>query len=78
MSAGTVSSFDTLVSSALALPPEQRVELAERLWLSVEGTLEDEALFAEIDRREAEIESGEVRPIPFDQAMSDIRNQISK
>jgi putative addiction module component (TIGR02574 family) len=78
MSTGTIASFDALVSSALALPPEQRVELAERLWMSVEGTFEDEALFAEIDRREAEIESGAVQPISFDQAMSDNRNQISK
>jgi putative addiction module component (TIGR02574 family) len=77
MSAGTVSTFDTLVTSALALPPEQRAELAERLWLSVES-LDDEALFAEIDRREAEVESGAAKPIPFEDAMREIRKQIMR
>jgi len=78
MSIGTFSTFDTLISHALSLPPEQRVQLAERLWLSVEGALEDEALFAEIERREAEVAAGNVKPIPFDQAMREIRDEIAK
>jgi putative addiction module component (TIGR02574 family) len=61
----------------LALPPEQRIELAHRLWQSIEGQVEeDEELFAEIARRDAEMESGAVTPIPFDQAMREIRDSL--
>jgi putative addiction module component (TIGR02574 family) len=73
----TSLSFDVLASQVLALPPEQRVELAERLWASVEGQLdEDEELFREIDRRIAEVDSGAVKPIPFEQAMREIRDSL--
>lgn len=69
--------FDTLTTQALALPPEQRIELAHRLWQSIEGQVEeDEELFAEIARRDAEMESGAVVPIPFDQAMREIRDSL--
>jgi putative addiction module component (TIGR02574 family) len=73
----TSLSFDVLTSQVLALPPEQRAELAQRLWDSVEGQLdEDEELIAEIDRRCAEVDSGAVTPIPFDQAMREIRDSL--
>ena len=69
--------LDALTAQALALSPDDRFALAERLWLSVEGHVdEDEALFAEIARREAEIESGAEKPIPFDQAMRKIRDSL--
>jgi putative addiction module component (TIGR02574 family) len=69
--------FDAITAQAMALPPEQRFELAERLWISVEGQIEeDEALFAEIARREAEIESGAVKPISYKQAMREIRDSL--
>ena len=62
--------FDQLTTQALALSPEERVELAQRLWDSVDCLTDDDAeLFAEIERREAEINSGKVKPIPYDQAM---------
>jgi putative addiction module component (TIGR02574 family) len=69
--------FDTVAAQALSLPPDQRYELAQRLWASVEPTVdEDEAIFAEIERREAEVESGKAKPIPFDQAMREIRDSL--
>jgi putative addiction module component (TIGR02574 family) len=69
--------FDSLAAQALALPSEQRVELAQRLWESIERPIdEDEELFAEIARRDAEIESGAVQPIPFGQAMREIRDSL--
>ena len=57
----------------MALPPEQRAELAQRLWSSVEGEPidEDAELFAEIDRREAEIESGAVQTYSHEEVMRD-------
>jgi putative addiction module component (TIGR02574 family) len=69
--------LDTLTAQALALPPEQQYELAQRLWTSVENHYgEDEELFAEIARRDAEMESGQLNPIPFDQAMREIRDAL--
>jgi putative addiction module component (TIGR02574 family) len=67
-------SIDALTAAALALPQDQRYELAQRLWESVME--EDEELFAEIARRDAEIESGAVKPIPYDQAMREIRDSL--
>jgi putative addiction module component (TIGR02574 family) len=71
------STLDSLTAQALALPPEQRIGLAERLWRSVEGTFDDDdELIAEIERREAEVASGVVQPIPFDRAMREIRESL--
>jgi putative addiction module component (TIGR02574 family) len=74
MSTGTITSFDKLVSSALALPPEQRVELAERLWLSIEET--DEALIREVEKRDTEMESGAVKTYTHEEVMRDARQAI--
>jgi putative addiction module component (TIGR02574 family) len=73
------TSFDALTTQALALPPDQRFVLAQRLWESVEGQLdEDEELFAEIERRCAEIDSGKAELIPVDQAMREIRARLNE
>jgi hypothetical protein len=48
--------------------------MAER---SVEGQLEDEqAVLAEIARRDAEVDAGKVKPVPFDEAMRQIRDSL--
>jgi putative addiction module component (TIGR02574 family) len=71
------TNLDVLTAQVLALPLDQRFELANRLWASVEGQIdEDEELFAEIARRDAEMESGAVKPIPFDAAMREIRESL--
>ena len=71
------TNLDTVTTQALALPPEQRFELAHRLWASVEGQVdEDDELFAEIARRDAEMETGAIKPVPFDAAMREIREAI--
>jgi putative addiction module component (TIGR02574 family) len=70
-------SLDSLTNQCLALPLDQRLELTQRLWQSLEGQFdEDEELFAEIERRDAEIESGAVKPIPYDKAMQQIRESL--
>ena len=69
--------LDMLTQQALALPADQRYELVQRVWSSIEDQYgEDEVLFAEIERREAEMESSKVKPIPFDQAMREIRRPM--
>jgi putative addiction module component (TIGR02574 family) len=68
-----------LTTQALALPPQQRVELAQRLWDSVEGQIDDnEELFAEIDRRDAEIESGAVQTFSHEEVMRDARKVLGE
>jgi putative addiction module component (TIGR02574 family) len=69
--------LDNLTTQMLALPLDDRVELAQRLWQSLEGQLsEDEELFAEIERREADVESGTVKPLPYDEAMRKVRESL--
>jgi putative addiction module component (TIGR02574 family) len=62
--------LETLYQAALALPEEDRVELADRLL----GTLSPDvpsqlhpAWRAELKRRSNQIEVGEVAPIPWDE-----------
>jgi putative addiction module component (TIGR02574 family) len=62
--------LETLYQAALALPEEDRVELADRLL----GTLSPDAPSqlhpawrAELKRRSNQIEVGEVAPIPWDE-----------
>ena len=71
--------LDALTDQALALPPEQRFELAQRLWTSVEGQFDsDEALFAEISRRDAEIEDRTAQTFSHEQVMRDANRKLSE
>jgi putative addiction module component (TIGR02574 family) len=73
-----LTNFDTVSADAMSLPPDLRFVLARRLLESVEDAAEgDEELFAEIERRCAEVDSGAVQPIPFEQAMSEIRANLN-
>jgi putative addiction module component (TIGR02574 family) len=65
-----------LLKKALALPPEARAALAGSLLESLDETVDasaEEAWSQEIARRIAELDSGEVKPIPW----ADARRQIS-
>ena len=71
--------LNSLTSQAMSLPPEQRFELAQRLWESVEGQLdEDEALFAEIERRCAEIDSGAATTYSHEEVMRDAKKALGE
>ncbi len=66
-----------LEAAALNLPPEERARLAERLLSSLEDDPEVTAAWtAEAKRRNAEIESGNVRPIPADQVFASARAKL--
>jgi putative addiction module component (TIGR02574 family) len=53
------TNFDSVSADAMSLPPDLRFVLAQRLWESVEGDLDGDAeLFAEFERRCAELDSG--------------------
>jgi putative addiction module component (TIGR02574 family) len=71
--------LDSLTSQALALPPGERVVLAHLLWESVEGRLdEDEELFAEIARREAEMAKGTVKTYSHEEVMRDAKRILGQ
>ena len=65
----------------MALPPEARAELTERLVerlgqdISPEITSEQ---LAEVRRRIAQVESGEVKLIPGDEALARVRNLLAQ
>jgi putative addiction module component (TIGR02574 family) len=65
-----------LLQKALALPPEARAALAGSLLERIDGTVDasaEEEWNREIARRIEELDSGKVKPIPWEEA----RRQIS-
>ena len=67
-----------IAEAAMALSPDERAKLVERLILSLEAA-DREALDAEwnavIDRRLAQIDGGTISLIPFDVAMQRFRER---
>jgi putative addiction module component (TIGR02574 family) len=60
-----------LLKKALALPPEARASLASSLLDSLDSAVDpdiEEAWNREISRRIAEVDSGKVKPIPWEEA----------
>lgn len=68
-------SLEAVEADALKLSPQDRAELAERLWMSV--TVDDEehdaAWEAEIRRRAAQVDRGEVTCRPWGDVMQELR-----
>ena len=75
-----MATSEEIFRDAMALPPEARAELTERL---VESLAQDvspeitEAQLAEVRRRIAQVESGEVELIPGDEALARVRNLLA-
>lgn len=70
------TALQRIEAAALQLAPEQRAELAERLWASVDGGDEaalDPAWEAEIKRRMQEVDKGSVQCRPWDEVISELR-----
>ena len=58
----------SVYQAALALPEAERALLIERLTESLTSELDeltDDELYAELERRRAEVEQGLVKPIPW-------------
>ncbi|TDP71148.1 addiction module protein [Roseateles toxinivorans] len=68
---------DLVEAQAMKLTPDERAELAERLWLSVQADTDaaplDPAWEAEIARRMQQIDSGEVVCRPWAEVMTELR-----
>lgn len=64
-------------AQAMNLPPQERAELAERLWLSVHSKEEvDDAWDAEVARRIREIDAGEAQTVPWATVMTELRAKL--
>jgi putative addiction module component (TIGR02574 family) len=67
-----------LLTAALALPESERAELAELLAASVNSPPSSlhPAWADEVRRRAAEIDSGQVRPVPWDEVRRQVQAQL--
>ncbi len=71
-----IEAHEAVVSAALALPVEARVELAERLLNSLETPQQGEinaAWAEEAERRIDQVEGGEVKLIPGEALITELR-----
>lgn len=64
-------------ADAMKLSIEERAELADRLWASLEPQADVDAAWAvEIGRRVRQLETGEVETIPHETVMTELRNKL--
>lgn len=69
--------LEQIEAAALSLPPDGRARLAERLLASLEDDPEMTAAWiAEAKRRDAEIESGRVSPLPAEEVFAKARAKL--
>ena len=62
----------------MQLRPDERVDLAEKLWVSVDTPETIAAAWnEEIARRVAQLEAGEVETVPAEQVISELRTQLA-
>ena len=72
---------DTILGTALALPPDEREWLAEELMASLDQHRDPEieaAWATEIERRIAEVEAGEAETVSWEEARARIRAKLTK
>jgi putative addiction module component (TIGR02574 family) len=72
---------EQILSEALALGPDERAELAESLWLSVdEGTQAeiDAAWATEVSRRIADFDAGRAKAKPVEESIERLRRKAAR
>ena len=75
----TTTDFQQIADRVLSLSIAQRLELAHRLWESVEpppGRSEDEGLVDLLNRRDRELSEGLVEPIEHEKAIRLAREHL--
>ena len=75
-----MATSEEIFRDAVALPPDVRTELAERLIASLADDVSreiSEAQIAEVRRRIAQVESGEVALIPGDEVLARVRRLLA-
>lgn len=73
------SQAEQVLQTALSLNPDDRVQIAESLILSLYDDMDpdiESAWAVEIKRRLESIDNGEVKLIPADEVMSDMRKRL--
>ena len=76
-----MATSEEIFRDAMALPPDARAELTERLVESLAQDVSPEITseqLAEVRRRIAQVESGEVELIPGDEALARVRNLLAQ
>lgn len=76
-----MATTEEIFDDAVALPPDVRAELTERLIASLAEDISPEitsAQLAEVRRRIAQVESGEAVLIPGDEALARVRNLLAE
>ena len=69
--------YEQIAAEAMRLSAEERADLADKLWLSVDTPEEVAAAWdAEIERRIAQIDSGEVETIPHEEVIARLRTKL--
>ena len=75
-----MATTEEIFRDAVALPPDVRAELTERLVASLAEDISPEitnAQLAEVRRRIAQVESGEVAVIPGDEVLARVRRLLA-
>ena len=68
---------EEIAAEALRLSAEQRADLADKLWMSVDTPEAVAAAWdAEIERRIAQLDSGEVETVPFEEVIAKLRAKL--
>lgn len=73
--------FKEIEQSALKLDEKHRAELAKRLLISLEESIDEDieqAWIDEINRRKAQVESDEVESIPGEEVLEKARDLLKK
>lgn len=69
--------YQQVAHAAMQLSPDQRVALAEKLWVSVDTPEATAAAWdEEIARRVAQLDAGEVATVPAEQVFAELRAQL--
>ena len=70
----------TIFEAAIALPANERADLADKLWISLGDYCDqiERAWLEECHRRVASIERGEIKDIPADEALQSVRESLKR
>jgi putative addiction module component (TIGR02574 family) len=73
----TALTFDSILAQVMSLPPDDRVELAERVIINTPDDPEVEAAqLAEVRRRIADDRVGITQTVPLDEALRQVREAV--
>lgn len=79
-----VISIAQLTKDALSLPLDERIQLAQLLWESVnaepessqDARADEDELLSTLERRNSELENGTLEAVPYDQALNSLRKSL--